>query len=112
MTEIKKSKKEHFRNKRSQLLFVETKNQGKEQGAVIENVKENYPKTGNWKISYPEVSEKCVGCNLCINCCPEGIIYTSKLKLKREVKIDLSYCKGCGLCEVVCPMGAIKMKKE
>jgi uncharacterized Fe-S center protein len=57
------------------------------------------------------VSEKCVGCGLCVKWCPTG-----SLKLEdrngREVPLSVlepAACSGCGECVVTCPHEAIKI---
>ncbi|HSV74042.1 MAG TPA: 4Fe-4S dicluster domain-containing protein [Chthonomonadales bacterium] len=52
--------------------------------------------------------DKCVGCRMCIQICPEpnAIVY---LKAKKKARVVAIRCKGCGICEVSCPKKAIVM---
>src|SRR3989339_335439 len=63
------------------------------------------------------ISEKCVGCSLCVNNCPFGAITLTERpdhpkKLKLAV-IDLHKCTFCGACIESCKkFGAINLIKE
>ena len=65
-------------------------------------------KTGSWRTFKPIVTEKCLGCGICVQFCPEGII---QIKGKKAV-IDYDYCKGCMICADVCPRKAINKENE
>lgn len=74
-------------------------------------------KTGNWREShYPEIDhEKCIGCSLCEQVCPEGICFKVGEKNKAGkffYEKDLDWCKGCGICAQVCPVKAITIREE
>lgn len=74
-------------------------------------------KTGSWRTFRPIVTEKCTGCSICIDFCPDACIKlidnpNKNSKSKKIVKIDYDYCKGCLICENVCPFKAIVNKKE
>lgn len=47
----------------------------------------------------------CVGCNLCLNNCPQNAI-SETIKI---YSCDDSMCIGCGICAAVCPRKAWKM---
>ena len=50
------------------------------------------------------VKSRCIGCGLCIEECPEGVIHESE-----ELKaIDHSACTLCGQCTQMCPTEAMK----
>lgn len=86
-----------------------------EEGATIKHDIKKAPKTGNWGIEYPEVSEKCVACGKCVSFCPEAAINLKNRKIlsgKKIASIDRNFCKGCGVCASVCPIKAITMKKK
>ncbi len=61
-------------------------------------------KTGSWRSSKPVVTDKCIGCGICVDFCPEGCIIVEN----KKSKIDYDYCKGCLICANVCPVKAIK----
>ncbi len=55
--------------------------------------------------------EKCIGCNLCINNCPQGAISAEN----KKYSVDDNKCIGCSFCSVVCPKSCWRMidnKKE
>lgn len=58
------------------------------------------------------VSEKCVGCQLCIQACPNGVLKTSgTLDTLMQPYMDFrdGYCTPeCTLCSTVCPAGVFK----
>jgi len=58
----------------------------------------------------PKINEeKCVGCGICINKCPENAL----IGRKGEKPILLeNLCEGCGLCRLVCPVNAIESKRK
>jgi len=56
------------------------------------------------RIPLPD-NEICNQCGLCIDYCPEGIIF----KAERGVTIDYMYCKGCLICVNECKRGAMKV---
>jgi F420-non-reducing hydrogenase iron-sulfur subunit len=51
-------------------------------------------------------TEKCVGCDKCINICPYGAIEAQPLATP---KVDYTKCTGCGACAVVCPHVALEI---
>ena len=54
--------------------------------------------------------EKCVGCKLCSQVCPEPNAIKFDLKKKKSCIITLR-CKGCEICCISCPKKAITMKQ-
>ncbi len=68
-------------------------------------------KTGSWRTKEKPkfLQENCIGCNMCVNICPEGCI---KSLDNNKFEADLDYCKGCGLCAVICPKKDIEMIGE
>ncbi len=51
-------------------------------------------------------SDKCTGCGLCADVCPQGAI---SLRNNTAV-IDQALCSQCGNCATICPAGAIKAR--
>ena len=53
--------------------------------------------------------DKCNGCGLCINGCPEGALelVDGKARLTKEF-----YCDGLGACIGPCPQGAITIEER
>jgi pyruvate ferredoxin oxidoreductase delta subunit len=80
-----------------------------EEGAIIKHDIEKAPKTGEWGIEFPEVSDKCIACGTCVSFCPEAAI---EINGQKRAEVDYEFCKGCGVCETVCPVKAILMKNK
>jgi NAD-dependent dihydropyrimidine dehydrogenase PreA subunit len=63
-------------------------------------------------------SDKCIGCQACINACPEKCIVRPKVALSAAVPmIDYASCrrslgKDCSVCEEICPAAAISMSQH
>jgi len=59
--------------------------------------------------------EKCKGCELCIEACPEGTLELSKKVNQRgylyAVKVE-DNCTGCTSCALVCPDGVITVFRK
>lgn len=65
--------------------------------------------TGGWRTFRPVVDlEKCIGCAICWQDCPDAAI---EWKEDHPV-IIYSHCKGCGICANECPSDAIEMELE
>lgn len=68
-------------------------------------------KTGSWRTDRPIIDPgKCVGCPICYDYCPEGVI--SKVSKNEVPVIDYDFCKGCGICAQECKVSAITMVPE
>jgi len=63
-------------------------------------------------------AEKCIGCLLCKNSCPNRVIAIDVEKGedgKRKptyFRMDIEYCLFCGLCTEACPTGALHFTKD
>ena len=61
------------------------------------------------------LEEECKGCALCVDVCPQDLLYLSdhiNQKGHRYVQqIDPEQCTGCTLCYVQCPSSAIVVYK-
>lgn len=59
--------------------------------------------------------EKCKGCELCMEACPEGALELSKHVNQKgylfAVKVE-DTCTGCTSCALVCPDGAITVYRK
>jgi len=70
-------------------------------------------KTGGWRTFRPLFTDKCTGCGICVQYCPEGCIELAERgKKTKKAEVDYDYCKGCLLCMVLCPFKAIEKKLE
>lgn len=61
-------------------------------------------------------TERCKGCQICINFCPNGVLKVSKkLNKKGFHTVEVAHeekCTGCGICYLVCPDTAIEIFKQ
>ena len=53
-----------------------------------------------------EITNDCINCGACLDCCPAGAIKQGETKYE----IDKNACIDCGLCVGECPPGAIVEK--
>lgn len=66
---------------------------------------------------YPSINtEKCTGCQMCIENCVKNALELSEPEFKGDIHIFSTLvrpkdCSGCGQCSRVCPVGAIVMTK-
>jgi 2-oxoglutarate ferredoxin oxidoreductase subunit delta len=62
-------------------------------------------------------TERCKGCGLCVEACPQNIIVISEHSNKNgyfpaEVTADMINCFGCALCAIMCPDAAIEVYRD
>jgi 2-oxoglutarate ferredoxin oxidoreductase subunit delta len=60
-------------------------------------------------------AQRCKGCGLCVEACPQGVIAMSKSLNDKGVHFAqaarLEDCTGCALCAVMCPEALIEVEK-
>ena len=59
--------------------------------------------------------EKCKGCGLCVEYCPQNILYQDKKTLNQSGYNIVSVsepdkCIGCAFCAMMCPDSVIKVE--
>ena len=62
-------------------------------------------------------SERCKGCQLCIQACPQAVLRLSNLYNSRGYRTVLldetqKHCTGCAVCAVVCPESVFTVYRE
>ncbi len=86
-----------------------------EKNAVIDNTGKPAKRVpiGKWKS--PSINlDKCSGCMLCVEVCPEYALAISKPRAQGDLNTfaflaETEKCMGCGLCAERCPVDAIEM---
>lgn len=74
-------------------------------------VKSAMPKHYRGKIKF--ISEKCIGCMMCMRDCPSNAIKIKKIGDKRfEAEFDLGKCIYCAQCVDSCLKGALEITDE
>ena len=58
-------------------------------------------------------TDKCTGCFLCLDLCPNKLLRPSEIinfnGFQPAQVIDAPYCLGCEACYLICPHNAIKL---
>lgn len=79
---------------------------GSAQAAAGKHSREELSSHAQAKSAGPEVAsvdlEKCFGCEVCVEACPEEAIYCVY-----SARVIQNKCTGCGLCLSICPTSAI-----
>ncbi|MDD4956997.1 MAG: 4Fe-4S binding protein [Candidatus Omnitrophica bacterium] len=61
-------------------------------------------------------AEKCKGCVLCVDVCPNGVLALSDKVNKKGMQYVVvehpEKCTGCGLCAIMCPDCGIEIEIE
>jgi len=52
------------------------------------------------------ITDKCIGCNKCVEVCPQNCIITDSV----PYVIEQNHCLHCGNCFTVCPVGAVERR--
>jgi NAD-dependent dihydropyrimidine dehydrogenase PreA subunit len=52
--------------------------------------------------------DKCIGCGICIEVCPHGVL---AMNYKKAVIVDSDKCMECGACMINCAFGALHVDK-
>ena len=61
---------------------------------------------------YPQVQwleNRCIGCGICLQTCPNGCLTVTGESAERCVNIDRACCQGCGTCAEACPANAMEL---
>ena len=54
-------------------------------------------------------ADKCTGCNICVNVCPDDVMLPHPEKGKEPVVVFAEECWFCGGCVEDCPNGALTL---
>lgn len=62
-------------------------------------------------------SNRCKGCTLCIDACPQGVIAVAARKVNSHgypyvEAVNVDKCTGCTSCAMVCPDGCITVYRK
>lgn len=89
-----------------------------DKGAVIDEKGKKVSPLPEEEWPLPKVDyDKCNGCMICLEICPEYVLALSKPRFDGDLQgvallLDEEKCMGCGLCAEKCPVDAIEMVKR
>jgi 2-oxoacid:acceptor oxidoreductase delta subunit (pyruvate/2-ketoisovalerate family) len=72
-------------------------------------------KTGSWRTFKPRITDRCIGCGICVQYCPEACIEikgSKGTKTGKRAVVDYDFCKGCMICMGECPHKAIEQEMD
>lgn len=55
--------------------------------------------------------EICTGCGICVDVCPEDVLYMNEEKKKAHIRYAED-CVACFACEFFCPVECIEVSKD
>ena len=55
------------------------------------------------------LENRCIGCNTCLQTCPNGCLTVIGSGNERSVSVDRALCQGCGTCAEACPANALEL---
>ncbi len=55
--------------------------------------------------------EICTGCRICVDACPEDVLYMDESKKKASIRYPED-CVACFACEFFCPVECIQVTKD
>ncbi len=55
--------------------------------------------------------EICTGCRICVDACPEDVLYMDEEKKKASIRYPED-CVACFACEFFCPVQCIEVSKD
>jgi formate hydrogenlyase subunit 6/NADH:ubiquinone oxidoreductase subunit I len=64
--------------------------------------------SGEFRMSFFEVNEKCNGCLACVQNCPANALKNVDNGERRTLLHNMARCARCGNCWRICPQGAIE----
>ena len=69
-------------------------------------------KTGSWRTFRPIITDRCIGCGICVHYCPEACMEIKDVNGKKRVVVNYDFCKGCLICMGECPHKAIESERD
>lgn len=62
-------------------------------------------------------TDRCKGCSLCADACPQNVIELAAKKVNRHgypyvIPVNDDKCTGCASCAIICPDGCITVYRK